>query len=79
MGRTNGLLIVGVILLVAGLLGFAIPVFTTQKTEEVARIGDVKIQSTEDISHRIPSILSGGALALGIVLIGAGLYQRRSA
>ena len=42
MERMNGLLAVGVVLIVAGLLGFAIPVFTTRSTETVARIGDLK-------------------------------------
>jgi hypothetical protein len=77
MARTNGLMIVGVILLVAGLLGFAIPVFTTQKTQDVVKLGDVKIQSTQDVYHSIPPILSGGVLVLGLVLIGTSLYQRR--
>jgi ABC-type nickel/cobalt efflux system permease component RcnA len=77
MGRMNGLMMVGVILVVAGVLGFAIPVFTTQQTKEVARIGDLKLQNTEDTSHRIPPVLSGSALVLGIVLIGASLYQKR--
>ena len=76
MDRKNGLLIVGVVLVVLGIAGFAIPVFTTQKTEEVAHIGDLKIQNSEDISHRIPPLLSGGVLALGVVLIGAGLYRK---
>jgi hypothetical protein len=77
MGRTNGLMIIGVILVVVGLLGFAIPVFTTQKTEEVARIGNLKLQNTEDTSHSIPPILSGGVLVLGIIVIGSSLYQKR--
>ena len=77
MGRTNGLMIIGVILVVVGLLGFAIPVFTTQKTEEVARIGNLKLQNTEDTSHRIPPIFSGGVLVLGVILIGTSLYQKR--
>ena len=77
MERTNGLMILGVILVVVGLLGFAIPVFTTHKTEDVAKIGNLKIQTTEDTSHSIPPLLSGGVLALGGILIGAGLYQRR--
>lgn len=76
MGRMNGLLIVGVVLVILGIAGFAIPVFTTQKTEDVARVGDLKIQSSEDISHRIPPLLSGGVLVLGIVLIGASLYRK---
>jgi len=77
MGRMNGLMIIGVILVVGGVLGFAIPVFTTQKTEEVARIGSLKLQNTEDTSHRIPPLLSGGALVLGMILIGTSLYQKR--
>ena len=77
MRQMNGLMIIGIILVVAGVLGFAVPVFTTQQTKEVARIGDLKLQNTEDTSHRIPPILSGGALVLGIILIGSSLYQKR--
>lgn len=77
MERTNGLVIFGAVLLIVGIVGFAIPVFTTQKTEDVARIGDIKIQSTENTPHIIPPLLSGGAMALGVMLIGVGLYQKR--
>lgn len=77
MGRMNGLMLLGVVLVVVGLLGFAIPVFTTQKTEDVAKIGELKIQTTEDTSHRIPPLLSGGVLALGVILIGVSVYQKR--
>jgi uncharacterized membrane protein len=76
MGRMNGLVIIGMILVVLGVLGFAIPVFTTQQTEEVARIGDLTLQNTEDTSHRIPPLLSGGALIAGLILIGTGLYRK---
>ena len=77
MGRTNALVIFGAILLIVGLVGFAIPVFMTHKTEDVARIGDIKIQSTETTPHIIPPLLSGGAMVLGALLIGMGLYQKR--
>lgn len=73
----NGLTIGGVVLVLIGLIAFAIPVFTTQQTKEVARVGDLKLQSTESTSHIIPPILSGGAVVLGVVLIGAGFYQKR--
>jgi hypothetical protein len=53
---TNGLTIGGVVLVLAGLVGFAIPIFTTQQTTEVARIGDLKIQATESTSHVIPRL-----------------------
>jgi hypothetical protein len=79
MGRSpmSGLMIGGAALVLIGLLMFAIPVFTTQHTEDVARIGDLKVQTTQRESYIIPPYLSGGALILGIILIGAGFYQRR--
>jgi hypothetical protein len=73
----NGLVMGGAALAILGLIGLAIPVFTTQETKEVAKIGDIKLQTTENTSHVIPPIVSGGALALGVVLVGAGLYRRR--
>ena len=73
----NGLMAGRVTVVLLGLVGFAIPIFTTRQTKEVARIGDLKLQSTESTSHIIPPLLSGGALVLGVVLIGAGFYQKR--
>jgi len=71
------LMIGGAILVLVGLIGFAIPIFTTQQTTDVAKIGDLKIQTTESTSHVIPPIASGGALVLGVLLLGAGLLQKR--
>ncbi len=73
----NGLLICGAVLVCLGVGGFAFPVFMTQQTRDVAKIGDVKIQTTEGTSYIIPPLLSGGAVVLGVALIGAGFYQRR--
>ena len=67
----------GSLLALLGILGLAIPVFTTSQTKNVASLGDLKIQSTEHSTHVIPPPLSAGALVLGVILIGAGLYQRR--
>lgn len=66
----------GAALALLGIVGFAIPVFTTSQTKDVVNLGDLKIQSTEQSTHVVPQALSGGALLLGIVLIGAGLYQK---
>lgn len=76
MGRSP-LMIGGAILILLGLIGFAMPIFTTQQTTDVAKIGDLRIQATESTSHVIPPIVSGGALVLGVVLLGAGLFQKR--
>jgi hypothetical protein len=69
-------LIAGVILVIIGLVGVAVPYITTQQTKDVAKIGDLKLQTTESTSYAIPPLVSGGAVVLGIVLIGAGLYRR---
>lgn len=71
------LMIAGAILVLIGLIGFAIPMFTTKQTTDVAKIGDVKIQATEHTTHVIPPIVSGGALVLGVLLLGAGVFQKR--
>jgi hypothetical protein len=77
MERMNGFAFFGAILALAGILGLAVPVFTTHKTENIARFGDLKIQDTHDVYHSIPPIMSGGALVLGIILIGTSVYRQR--
>ena len=71
------LLMVGTALVVLGALGFAGSVVSTQRTKDVANIGDLKLQTTETTSFAIPPLLSAGAFVLGFVLIGGGFYQRR--
>jgi hypothetical protein len=78
MGRsTNILVILGALLALLGVVGLAIPVFTTTQTNEVARLGDLKIQTQENTSHAVPPLVSGSALVLGIILVGGGLFRRR--
>jgi hypothetical protein len=71
------LILVGAVLVALGLLGFAIPIFTTQETKDVAKIGDLKIQTTESTSYTVPPLLSGGVVVIGVIFIGAGLYRKR--
>lgn len=66
----------GALLALLGILGLAIPFFTTSETKDVVKLGDLKIQNTERTTHVVPLSLSAGALVLGLVLLGAGLYQR---
>jgi hypothetical protein len=73
----KGLTIIGAVLVALGLVGFAVPIFTTQQTKDVAQVGGLKLQTTESTRHLIPPLLSGGALVIGVVLIGAGFYQKR--
>jgi len=77
MKGANVLVVVGAVLALLGIVGLAIPVFTTRETKDVAKVGDLNLQTTEATQHFIPPVVTGGALVIGIVLIGAGLYQRR--
>jgi hypothetical protein len=77
MRSANVLVVIGAVLALLGIVGLAMPIFTTRDTKEVAKVGDLKLQTTEATQHVIPPVVSGGALAIGIVLLGAGLYQRR--
>lgn len=72
----NGIIISGAILVLLGLLAFAVPVFTTEQTKDVAKLGDLKVQANEQQTHVIPPLLSGGVLALGVVLLGVGVMKR---
>lgn len=74
MGRS--LMAAGAVLILLGLLGFAVPFFTTEQTRNLATIGDVKLQTTESRSYAVPPWASGGAMVLGIVLIAAGRYRK---
>ncbi len=65
----------GALLTLLGILGLAIPVFTTSETKDVVKLGDLKIQNTEQSTQVVPLALSDGALVLGVVLLGAGLYR----
>ena len=69
----------GALLALLGILGLAIPVFTTSQTKDIAKLGDLKIQNTEQSTHVIPQGLSAGALVLGVILIGVGVYAKRAA
>jgi hypothetical protein len=71
----KGIVLIGAVLALLGLVGLAIPVFTTTQTKDVAKLGDLKIQANEETSHVVPPILAGGALVIGLVLVGAGYMK----
>lgn len=69
----KGIVVFGAIIALLGLLAFAIPHFNTEETHDVVKLGDLKVQAKTEETHMIPPILSGGAILLGVLLIGAGL------
>jgi hypothetical protein len=72
----KGILLVGVALAILGLVAFAMPVFSTTQTKDVAHVGDLHVQANETTPHAIPPLVSGGLLALGVVLIGVGALNK---
>lgn len=65
----------GAILVLLGVLGLTVPYFTTSETKDVAKVGDLKLQTTENTSHFITPAAAGGVLLLGGLLLGAGFFQ----
>jgi hypothetical protein len=71
----KGIVGAGAVLALLGLLGLAIPVFSTSQTKNVAQLGDLKIQANEETSHVVPPMLAGGALLVGLMLVGVGYMK----
>ena len=71
------IVMIGAILALLGVLAIASPMFTTNQTKNVATLGDLKIQANEQTTHVIPTVLSGAALIVGLVMVAGGLYQKR--
>lgn len=70
------LTMIGAILVLLGVIGLAVPYFTTSETKDVAKVGDLKLQTTEHTTYAIPPLAAGGVLLLGVVLVGAGVMRR---
>jgi hypothetical protein len=65
----------GAILAIVGLILLAYPFFTTTQTKDVANFGPIHVQENEQQTHMIPPILSGGILAIGVVMLAGGLMK----
>lgn len=70
------LIVIGIILVIAGLIGLAYPAFTTAQNKEVAKVGPLHLQEHEEQTHFVPPLLSGGVIVLGFVLLGTGLVRQ---
>jgi hypothetical protein len=55
----------GTLLALLGVLGLAIPAFTTSGTKDVVKLGNLKIQSTEKYTHVVPPALCVTAAGTG--------------
>jgi len=71
----KSIVILGAVVALIGLIAFAVPAFNTEQTRNVVDLGDLKVQAKTQETHIIPPIVSEGAIALGVLLIGAGLVM----
>jgi len=74
----NPLILSGAFLILLGVAGLAVPVFSTHQMTDVAKIGQLKIQADQDTTHVVPQVLSIAALAVGVALAGIGMARAPS-
>jgi hypothetical protein len=73
----KSVIIFGAVLVLLGLIAFAMPSFNTEETKDVVKLGDLKVQARTEEPHVIPPLVTEGAMLLGILLIGAGVVMNR--
>lgn len=69
--------VLGLVLAIIGLVLLAYPVFTTSQTKDVAKVGPLHLQENQQQEHAVPPLLSGGLLAIGVLLVAGDLFVRR--
>ncbi len=72
----KALIIIGIVLVIAGLIGLAYPAFTTSQNKEVAKLGPLNLQEQQEQTHFVPPLVSGGVIVVGFIVLGAGLLRR---
>ena len=65
----QGMKLLGVILLVAGLAGLAWPVISYTKTEKVVDLGPIEVTAEREKHVPVPPIVGGLAAVAGLVII----------
>jgi hypothetical protein len=68
--------IIGILLIVVGVVGFALGGFSFTQKEKVLDVGPIEATAEDKESVPIPPILAGLALVGGIVLVVAGARSR---
>jgi len=68
----KGTVLLGALLLIAGLVGLASPMITYTKTEKVVDIGPVEVTAEREKHVPLPPIVGGLAAIAGVVIIVAG-------
>jgi uncharacterized membrane protein YidH (DUF202 family) len=70
------MVIIGIILIIAGVVALAYGGFSFTTTEKVAEVGPLKVEKDKTRTVAIPPIIGGVALVAGVVLVVAGARSR---
>ena len=65
----KGLMLVGVLLIVAGLAGLTWPVISYTRSEKVVDIGPVEVTADKTRHVPVPPLVGGLAVAAGLILV----------
>jgi uncharacterized membrane protein HdeD (DUF308 family) len=68
----RGIVLLGVILLIAGLVGLASPMIRYTKTDKVVDLGPIEVTAQHEKRVPLPPIVGGLAAVAGLVIIVAG-------
>lgn len=64
--------VLGIILIILGIVGFAVGGVTFTRQQTVVAVGPLEVQAEERQTFPIAPIAAGAAVVVGIILIGIG-------
>ena len=70
------IVIVGIVLIVAGLVALAYGGFSFTTTEKIAEVGPLKLEKEKTKGVAIPPLIGGAAIVAGVVLVVVGARSR---
>jgi hypothetical protein len=65
----RGMILLGVFLLVAGLIGLASPMISYTKTDKVVDLGPIEVTAEREKRVPVPPIVGGLAAVAGLIII----------
>jgi hypothetical protein len=72
----NSTKLIGIILIVAGCLGLVYGGFSYTKETTGVKLGPIELKVQEKETVNVPLIVSGGAIAIGVLLLVVGVGRK---
>lgn len=67
---------IGIILIVLGIVGFAVQRVSFTQRETALEVGPIEVTTTQERSIPIPDIAAGAAVVVGLILVVTGSGKR---